>query len=213
MLIERSRRVEKVDDDFIAECVVYDNIKNKEYYVTIISGYMYGTYESSYIDYRLKINKNYPKVVEEVNCFWWNTPESEKEPFNKFYNEMDDLVDIASKEYSDKIHYSTIKLLNNINYEIISKRCNSTTNNPKDGNEFEIKVHVLDDDSILYLYLYDEPTCKTYIVSKISVLDYRKRKNKKEDDDFIIELVFDYKITKSEYNDLYIELDKYRDGY
>ena len=67
MLIERSRRVEKVDDDFIAECVVYDNIKNKEYYVTIISGYMYGTYESSYIDYRLKINKNYQKVIKNLS--------------------------------------------------------------------------------------------------------------------------------------------------
>ena len=102
----------------------------------------------------------------------------------------------------------------NIRYEIIYKKNKPVYGCGPMGDVYEIKFHILDDDSYLYAHANDWCMYSLYDTSPFEFLF--PEDNTFEDKDFpepIEEFEGFSKAKKSKYYDLYLELEKFIDGY
>lgn len=99
------------------------------------------------------------------------------------------------------------------NFEIVEKKNkNGFTCGPV-GDMYEIKFHMIDDDS--YIYLYSEDAFMgSYILAKCSLFEILENNDMdiSVPDEDLVEMINEYSditIEKSKYKGLYLEMDKY----
>ena len=208
MLKEIKKQTAVAKGELVAEIEVLDTDDNKSYFVVskITDTVLYSTFDGSYIDY-LNGLRDKPNVVEDD--FLENTK------FGKYYNEALNIVPQPQGISSGlKRKYSHLKKpLGNVKYEIVEKKSAPRFACGPMGNAYELKFHLLDDGK--YLYIYSSDAYDFYALSDFSYFELEEKMIGGEDPvipDPIESFEGFYKAKKSKYYDLYLEMERFRDG-
>ncbi|MBO4695412.1 MAG: hypothetical protein J5656_05820 [Clostridia bacterium] len=212
MLKKLNSRSLKNGSNYIGEVEVLDTETNKHYFVvTQYGNLLYATFESSYIDSIKDPSLGEPNKIEGETYWWWDEKNTR---FFEFYN--DSMCEASSVERRNTItrKYARMKKpLGNIKYEIVEKKSAPVMACGPIGDMYEIKFHILDDDS--YLYVFADDAVEEILLLKSSVYD--ELENAETSDDFNppepVERISRFaNAKKSKYYDLYLEMEKFRDG-
>lgn len=194
----------KIKGNYISESEVFDDENHKTYYVVVrLGNLLYATFDGSYIEY-LKGNQIEPNMIEGNSYLWFDLFEDRGEtPFREFYYDCLGEASLLEKKEFVKRKYSHLKKpLGNIKYEVVYRKKKTTYGCGPMGEAYEIKFHILDDDTFLYIYAND--WCFYCLTNKPS---------EEDDPNSVIEYFEGFEhAKKSKYYDLYLEMEKYIDG-
>lgn len=194
----------RLNGSYISESQVYDEVNKKTYYVVVrLGNLLYATFDKSYIDY-LKNKASKPKKIEGDDYLWFDSFSDKGEtPFWSYYLTCLEKANSLENKTTINRKYSHLKKpLGNMKYEIISKKTVSEIACGPVGNSYQIKFHILDDDS--YLYACANDSCFYSLCVGNAASD--------EPGDTIESFENFKNAKKSEYYDLFLEMEKYIDG-
>ena len=194
---------------YISESEVLDEDTNKTYYVVVRLGdLLYATFDGSLIAY-LQGKANEPNKIEGETHLWYNTFEDRDEtPFWKYYEDCYAKAnDLKFKQEVVRKHAHLKKPLGNIKYETVYRKSKSVYSCGPMGEAYEIKFHILDDDTYLYVNAND---WGCYMLTTYSYLDAKDDQDLNEG---LIDVFEGFeKAKKSKYYDLFLEMERYIDG-
>lgn len=212
MLKEINKQTIKNNGDYVAEIELLDTDDNKSYYVVaqIGNNLLYATFDGSYVGYLNNTNEK-PSMLEGDKVWWFYEANTR---FCTYYDQAYVMaVELESSESIKRRHAHLKKPLGNIKYEIVYRNNEPRFACGPMGDVYEIKFHILDND--IYLYMYSTDACDFYALSDFSYFELEEKMIGGEDPvipDPIESFEGFYKAKKSKYYDLYLEMERFRDG-
>lgn len=201
----------KLKNNYISEAKVINDNGDIVYVVTVLGNLLYATFNASYIDYVKGISDKKPNKIEGDEYLWFDCNQDRKETiYWNYYNET--FIEASKKQHCDYINhkYSHLKKpLGKFKYEIIYKKTKPIFACGPVGDVYEIAFK-LKNGPILYVFADD--SCDMYSLYKDSVIDKIETRNDDYDEP-IEEFEGFSKAKKSDYYDLYLEIEKYKDNF
>lgn len=216
MLQKLKITTKKIKSNYISECKVVDVDTNKIFYVVAQLGdLLYATFTSSWLDYVIGKVSEKPQMIEGEDYYFFDGPDENGKPnrFAEFYNEV-----LAEASLLEHTHYINRKYANmkkpigNIKYAVVYKNSKPVFSCGPMGEIYEIKFHILDDDS--YLYVYSDDEFGYMSIHTFSVFELLEKNEEASIDDDCVEMIEKFSdAKKSKYYDLYLEMEKFKDNY
>ena len=215
MLQKQKITTKKVKNNYISECVVVDTETNETFYVvTQFGDLLYATFTSSWLDYATGKVSEEPQRIEGEDYLFFDLNNDNKETkFWEFYvDTFNEASHLEHTQYINRKYANMKKPIGNIKYEIVYKNNKPVFGCGPMGDIYEIKFHILDDDS--YLYVYSDDAFGYMSIHKFSVFELLEKDDDVSLDDDCEEMIEKFSdAKKSKYYDLYLEMEKFKDNY
>ena len=198
--------------EYIAECEVLDTETNEKFYVVVQrENLFYKTFRSSYIDYFTGLTKIEPEEVEGANSLWFYF-EKDTRFYHQYFEALGEASKLETQDYNKRKYARIKKPLGNIKYKILNKRARPVLgcNGGYVGDDYEIEFLILPKNK--HLFVYADDLTGGFILADYSIYDVPL--DESIDEKTFIEILSNFsKAKKSQYYDLYLEMEKFKDDY